>query len=267
MLCENIDSNYFKEYRQNLGFTNQGDAKAFFGAKDVLPTVDLNYIGSLNVRLFEIIEKINKVVPENIKYPDTKQFEKEFITDAFEIMKENDILQRLNNQGRRPEEVYFSWMRGYTIANYFMKALSEMFGTNLADIEIIGDDDLMKIETFKRTPTADLQLHLEGVGKVRLEVQSGFQGINDIKQHKVLEAKRIFQEDGTITLVIHFDVYNGQVGIVRVDNVSDTDVNWITRQQMEGQTVFNVDQNYFVWKLTENCPTKEDITGIIREND
>lgn len=124
-----------------------------------------------------------------------------------------------------------------------------------------------KIETFKRTPTADLQLNLDGIGKVRLEVQSGFQGINDIKQHKVMEAKRIFQSDATITLVIHFDIYNGQVGIVRVDNVSDNDINWITRQQLEGQTVFNIDQNYFVWKLTEDCPTTEDIKGIITKID
>ena len=131
----------------------------------------------------------------------------------------------------------------------------------------VPDDDLRKIETFKRTPTADLKLEIENVGKIRLEVQSGFQGTNDIKQHKVLEAKRIFLKDGTKTLVIHFDIYNGQVGIVRVDNINDTDLNWITRQQMEGQTVFNIDQNYFVWKLTENGPTKEDIIELMGMND
>ncbi len=263
MLGKNIDTNYFRGYRQNIGFNDQGGAKAFFGAKDISPSVDFGYIDDLNKRLCEIIDRIDKVVSDKVKCSDTKPFEKKYITDAFNIIKENSILQRLNNQGRRPEEVYFSWMRGYVIANYFMKALSEMFGTNLTDIEIIGDDDLSKIDSFKRTPTADLQINLEGIGKVRLEVQSGFQGINDIKQHKVIEAKRIFQQDGTLTLVIHFDVYNGQVGIVRIDNVSDTDTSWITRQQMEGQTVFNIDQNYFVWKLTENCPTKEEIAEII----
>lgn len=267
MLCGNIDSNYFKEYRQHLGFSNQNNAKAFLGAKDVLPPVDLDYIENLNIRLFGIISKINAMVPKRIRYNDINSFNKEFVTDAYEIIKNHNILPRLNNQGRRPEEVYFSWMRGYAITNYFMKALSEMFGTNLEDIEIIGDDDLKKIDTFKRTPTADLQLKLDGVGKIRLEVQSGFQGINDIKQHKVIEAKRIFQESGTITLVVHFDIFNGQVGIIRIDNISSTDINWITRQQMEGQTVFNIDQNYFVWKLTEECPTQKEIKGIITEND
>jgi hypothetical protein len=28
---------------------------------------------------------------------------------------------------------------------------------------------------------------------------------------------------------------------------------------MEGQTVFNIDQNYFIWKLMENPPKYEDI--------
>lgn len=39
---------------------------------------------------------------------------------------------------------------------------------------------------------------------------------------------------------------------MKLDDIKDKDVNWITRQQMEGQTVFNIEQNYFVWKLTEN---------------
>jgi hypothetical protein len=173
----------------------------------------------------------------------------------------------MNNQGRRSEEVYFSWMRGYTISNYFMKALSKMFSINLEDIQIIGEDDLGSIETFKRTPTADLQLELSGIGSIRLEMQSGFTGINDIKHHKVREAKRIYDEDGTLTLVIHFDIYNGQVAVVRLDNIDDDSVNWITRQQMEGQTVFNIDQNSFIWKLTEDPPTKEDIVGIINDSE
>ena len=51
---------------------------------------------------------------------------------------------------------------------------------------------------------------------------------------------------------------NGQVAFVQVDNINDEDVNWITRQQMEGQTVFNIDQNYFIWKLTELPPKISD---------
>ena len=38
----------------------------------------------------------------------------------------------------------------------------------------------------------------------------------------------------------------------KLDEIEDDSVNWITRQQMEGQTVFNIDQNYFIWKITES---------------
>jgi len=62
------------------------------------------------------------------------------------------------------------------------------------------------------------------------------------------------------SVVVHFDLYNGQVAFVRIDGIEDDDVNWITRQQMEGQTVFNIDQNYFVWKLTELPPRYSDLS-------
>ncbi|MFH0854248.1 MAG: hypothetical protein V1891_02035 [bacterium] len=49
-----IDTKYFKEYREKLGFTNQNGVKSFFAAKDIIPTVDYNYIDLLNDRLLEI---------------------------------------------------------------------------------------------------------------------------------------------------------------------------------------------------------------------
>lgn len=82
-------------------------------------------------------------------------------------------------------------------------------------------------------------------------MQSGFQGINDIKEHKVREAKRNFIEERIKTLVIHFDIFNGQVAFVDISNIPNDDLNWITRQQMEGQSVFNIEQNYFKWLLQE----------------
>ncbi len=244
-----ITAEYFKEYRNRLGFTSQGDVKKFFGAKDINPSIDLQYIELLNERLLEMIKKINKVIPKNIRVNDLKNFKKEFIEHPFKIIKLNHILPRLNNQGRRPEEVYFSWMRGFVVSNFFLKALSLVFEVNISNIDLIGDDDLKNIEIFKRTPTADLEININSKKKIRIEMQSGFTGINDIKQHKVLEAKRVFEKSRIHTLAIHFDLFNGQVAFVRLDEIDDDNVNWITRQQMEGQTVFNIEQNYFVWKL------------------
>ena len=247
------DTKYFREYRNLLGFSNQDNVKKFFGAKDITPLVDYDYIKLLNNRLIEIILKINTLVVDEIKNDDVDVFCKDNICSVFEKLKENEILPRLNNQGRRPEEVYFSWMRGFVISNYFLKALTKIFDVSLDNIILIGDDDFQNIESFKRTPKADLQITLGNV-KIRVEMQSGFQGINDIKQHKVLEAKRIKREENISSMVIHFDLFNGQVAFVRLDEIEDNSINWITRQQMEGQTVFNIDQNYFIWKLIEFPP-------------
>ncbi|MEA3330159.1 MAG: restriction endonuclease [Campylobacterota bacterium] len=254
-----ITTQYFKEYRKELGFTNQGDVKKFFAGKDITPTVDYNYIELLNTRLVEIIIKINLLVSTDINVIEIEDFCTDNVEVVFNKLKDNDILARLNNQGRRPEQVYFSWMRGYIISNYFIKALSKIFEVKLEDISLIGDDDLVNIESFKRTPTADLEMTLNDGNKLRIEVQSGFVGVNDIKQHKVLEAKRIFETDGISSLAIHFDLFNGQVAFIKLDKIEDDSVNWITRQQMEGQTVFNIDQNYFTWKLTETPPSLDDI--------
>ncbi len=39
-----VNTKYFKEYRQRLGFTNQKDVKSFFAGKNIIPTIDFNYI-------------------------------------------------------------------------------------------------------------------------------------------------------------------------------------------------------------------------------
>jgi hypothetical protein len=247
-----ITAEYFRQYRQRLGFTNQADVKNFFGAKDITPTVDLNYIALLNERLYNMLTKLNGVVVDDIKITDLNAFKKEYIDKTFQTIKKNNILPILNNQGRRPEQVYYAWMRGYVLSNYFLKALSMVFEVDISNIHLIGDDDLQNIETFRRTPKADLEIKLSRNEKVRIEMQSGFTGVNDIKQHKVLEAKRVYRDFGCHTLAIHFDLYNGQVAFIRLDEIQDDSINWITRQQMEGQTVFNIDQNYFIWKITEN---------------
>ncbi len=254
---------YFKDYRKDLGFANQDDVKKFFAAKDITPAVDYAYIDLLNIRLVEIVKKLDSVVCNEIKQNDLNLFCKNSISETCEKLKTHTIIQKLNNQGRRPEEVYFSWMRGFVISNYFLKAIGKIFEISISDIKLIGEDDMVNIESFKRAPTADLEVSLKNSEKLRIEVQSGFQGVNDIKQHKVLEAKRIFQKEEIASIVIHFDLFNGQVAFVRLDTIEDESVNWITRQQMEGQTVFNIEQNYFIWKLTQNPPLYSDIIESI----
>lgn len=254
-----ITSKYFCQYRKKLGFSNQTNVKNFFGAKDIVPTVDFSYIELLNKRLYDIVDRLDKVVVDEIKIDNLKFFKKHNIDRIFGILKRGNILPRLNNQRRRPEQVYFSWIQGYIISNYFFKALSIIFGVDVSAISSIGDDDLRDIKIFKRTARADLEIKINKKEKVIIEMQCGFTGTNDIKQHKVIEAKKVFNDSGRHTIAIHFDLYNGQVAFIKLDEIKDDSVNWITRQQMEGQTVFNIDQNYFVWRITEKPVRYKDI--------
>lgn len=245
-----ITTEYFKEYRQKIGFTNQNGLKVFFGAKDIIPPIDLEYIGSLNKRLIEIVAKINSVIHEDIRVSNLQEFGNENVKEAFKIIKKNNIIPRLNNLGRRPEEVYFSWMRGFVTAKLFEKALSVIFSINLSNIHTIGNDDLKNIDVFKKTPTADIEIDFEDQ-KIRVEIQSGFTGINDIKQHKVLEAQKIFREQNIHTIGIHFDLFDGQVAFIKLDEIEDDDEHWIARIFTDEGLLFNIDQNYFTWDLTQ----------------
>ena len=246
---------YFKEYRKQLGFNNQSSAKDYLAAKDINPAIDYKYINSLNKRISDIIRKINATIHHSSRRSDSDilQFCGEHISNTYAVIKNSNIIPRLNNQGRRAEEVLFSWLRGFVVCEYFTQLIAKIFDIELNSIFHIGDDDIRNIETFRRTPTADLSIAINS-RKTRIEVQSGFQGINDIKEHKVREAIRIYEEMNEPTICIHFDLYNGQVAFIKLDEIGDDSVNWITRQYVGDGLVWNIDQNFFFWDL-ENIPS------------
>jgi len=244
---------YFKRYRETIGFKNQNDAKDYLAGKDVTPNIDLKYIDALNSRVKGIIERLNGVTECFYKREDIDVFINEHVFNVYDKIQKAKLLPKLNNQGRRPEEVLFSWIRGYTISEYFTPAISRILSVNLKSITKIGDDDLSNIQTFKRSPKADLEIKKNNK-RIRIEVQSGFQGINDIKEHKVREAHKVLAELKIKTICIHIDLFNGQVAFVQLDSIKDNDVNWVTRQQMEGQSVFTIDQNFFKWRLLDKLP-------------
>ncbi len=248
-MCDFVDDRtYFRSYRQSLGFSNQSDTKKFLSGKNVPAGIDYKYIDRLNSRLIEILTAVNNTMHESVRHADINTFCSTHIDDVYSTIHESGNLPRLNNQGRRPEQVLYSWLRGYSITRFLSPSIAQLFKIDQQLIKDYGDDDFRSLETFRRTPKADLQLSYNNQ-KIVIEVQSGFQGINDIKQHKVLEAKRLASEEEAITLCMHFDVFNGQVAYVRLDTIAEDDLNWITRQQMEGQTVFEINQNYFAWRI------------------
>ncbi len=249
---------YFKEYRKLLGFSNIAQAKEFLAGKDISPNIDYDYINLLNQRINDIIRRLNDIQNPDFRRNDIDLFSQQFIFRPYTLIREGGILPRLNNQGRRPEEVLFSWLRGFVIVEYFTPAIAKIFNLDIATITRIGDDDFSSLETFKRTPRADLEINLNSK-RVRIEVQSGFQGINDIKEHKVREARNNLAINQVKTICIHFDIYNGQVAFIQLDQIAENDLNWVTRQQMEGQTVFTIDQNYFKWRLLDPLPKLSDL--------
>lgn len=243
-------SNDFKDYRNALGFGSQAKFREFLSAKDIVANIDFNYIELLNSRLCEIFGRLNSVY---YKPCDIEAFLQDKLFRAYSMLKNNQILNKLNNQGRRKEEVYFSWIRGYLILEYFKSAIADIFEVSPSVIQSIGEDDFSSLDTFKRTPKADLEIQNLNT-KWRIEVQSGFQGINDIKEHKVREARVVYGDSHIQTLVIHFDIFNGQVAFVDISQIKDDDIHWITRQQMEGQSVLNIEQNHFKWLLASAPP-------------
>lgn len=245
-----FSANDFKDYRNALGFGSQAKFREFLSAKDIVANIDFNYIELLNSRLCEIFGRLNSVY---YKPCDIEVFLQDKLFSAYSMLKNNQILNKLNNQGRRKEEVYFSWIRGYLILEYFKSAIADIFEVSPSVIQSIGEDDFSSLDTFKRTPKADLEIQNLNT-KWRIEVQSGFQGINDIKEHKVREARVVYVDSHIQTLVIHFDIFNGQVAFVDISQIKDDDIHWITRQQMEGQSVLNIEQNYFKWLLTNKPP-------------
>jgi hypothetical protein len=250
---------YYKEYRNRLGFSTQNAAREFLAAKDVEPQIDFQYIEALNVRIADVIRKLNTVVTPVAQVKDLDGFLERQLSMPFRKMRDNNIISRMNNQGRRPEEVLFSWLRGYVAAEYFCPAISRIFDVEITSILHVGEDDLNNIELFRRGPRADLEIN-RGGQRIRLEVQSGFQGTNDIKHHKVQEAHRAFEQEGIHTVAAHFDLYNGQAAFVQLEKVPlEHNPDFVTRAQMEGQLVLQINPNYFKWRFLDPLPTFADL--------
>ena len=246
-----------QRFRSNMGFTSQERIKEFYKAKDLV-CINWDKIRQLTERLKDIFTKLHSVVHTSIQIDNIDAF-CATIDAAFRIMRDNNIFPLLNNNGRSPEDVYYNWMRGYCVAQYFTKAIAILLNVEENAICQIGMDKLDDIETFSKSPMADVEVRLQDDTTIRFEIQSGFTGVNDIKKHKVDEAKRVFQSQGIRSYVIHFDLFNGCVAIVDISEIDDR--NYIENNLFEGQKVFSIPVNAFIYKLVDPPPT---FTEIIR---
>lgn len=192
-----------RDYRRRLGYTNQSTLRKHFKATDII-SVNWDKIEQFNQRLKDMFFEINQVVHPSVRWESMDEIYFE-IVNAYNIMRENDVFPRLNNYGRYPEDLYYNWMRGYIVCKYFAPALAIIFDVPEASIRTVGHDSLADIDTFSQSPVADLEITI-GDTIVRLEIQSGYTGVNDIKAHKVREAKRAYSSEGILSYVVHFDL-------------------------------------------------------------
>lgn len=242
-----------KEYRHRIGLGSQVVAKGFFAARDMEPSIDLAYVGRLSSRVEAIVRKLNGEIHSSASWSDMDNFCQRFVKSPTSTILSSGLLGSMNNQGRRPEQVFFSWLRGYSLLEFFTPALAQIFGVPLGSITRIGDDDLSNPETFRRTARADLELDLPS-GRIRVEAQTGLQGVNDIKEHKVKEALSVWKARQVGTVCAHFDVYNGRTALVPLHEVPPNTSEWVTRPQMEGQRVLSIAASHFRWRLSQAPP-------------
>lgn len=250
---------YAKGYREELGYTRQDQVKAFLAAKDIKAPVDEDYLDSLVERIDQIIRTINSIIHEPYRQPDIDAFVQKFVYHPKNEIVGNGLLPQLNNQGRRPENVLYSWLLGYAFCEYFCPAFSEIFDTELDSITNIGDDDFRSKETFNRTPAADLALSARGNRSVVLEVQCGLQGENDIKLHKIQQAWKVQEKEDRPTICVHIDLFNGEAAFIRLDTIEEDDGQFFSNKRMEGQKMLKINPASFVWQLMDAAPTLDEM--------
>ena len=218
-----------KEFRKKMGFTSKGKMKGWLGSKDiVMPNYEL--LQKYNSRLNTIFHLINT----QLSVPYTGSIDNIIIND-YMTMKNNGIIEKLNNHGRACEAVYYTWRMGTLAETIFKNFIADKL--NLQNLEKNGSDDLTNPETFKRTGDADL---IDRVANIRIDVQCGTgEGDSTIKKHKFDHASK---NDGT-TYIFLAGLLTGTYALV---NLSDTtNVVFTPNQSWEGALCWTVPETEF----------------------
>lgn len=242
-----------KQYRSALGFTRQTDFKQYCKATDI-KSVNWELIEAYNERLIELFSKINAVICDDYKMTD-EEFSafKLQMTDAYTVLRDYRIIEDLfTNNGRTRESVYFNWMRGYLVALYFRKVVARVFSVDEDEIEQLGEDNLQSVKdngnyfSFRKEALADLQITRLNY---HIEIQAGFTGENDIKKSKAADAQ-LRKAEGWDTYVLHFDLYNGELAVINITNLSSiADDRWIKNDRFEGVYTVKIPPEAFKWNL------------------
>ncbi len=245
-----------RDFRKKLGFTNATNLKKFYKATDLKENnINWSLIESYNQRLYEISINLNNAIHNDIQIDIEKLKEK--IECTYQNIKQYNLIANFNNNGRPYEDVYYNWMRGFLICEFFKKAICLAFNINENNFYCIGNDDTKNPKTFSKSATADIEIKLNN-NKIRLEIQSGYTGKNDIKLSKINEAKNCRVE----TYIIHFDLFNGKVAIIDILNSNIETINKYAKENPlhEGTMEISIPQEAFCWDLTDKIQNYKTLT-------
>lgn len=210
-------------YRLSLGFSNKEQLKKYLKFTDEIP-LDWKRLRDCNERVKAIFSKINPIIHEDIRV-DLTEFNQK-IDNVFEEMRRNELFQKLTNNGRNPVDVYYNWLRGYAVCEFFIKAIAYIFEVPEDSVKRIGKDDFTSVAVFKRTSDADLEIVVNDSLRYKLEVQSGYTGANDIKRTKIERAICVKKTENIDSYLIHFDIFNGQVALYCTSNMQTENIVW-----------------------------------------
>lgn len=253
-----MNPNNPKEYRTKLGFNSQKATKEFLGAKDIKPKIDRDYAQVLCDRVENTVRLLLNIPSISAYFSNQDNFIDHHVRIPFNQLISNDeLITKLNNQGRRVENVLFSWLRGYAICTLFQPLISQIFGVDQKNITQVGKDDINNPKEFSRKATADLLVQ-RGNRSFRLEFQAGFQNdATDIKESKITEAQRTWHEESIPTICMHVDTFNGKVAFIRLDAIDMSNRKFEIRQQFESAKVTPIEPKEFQWfLLSPSLPTE-----------
>jgi len=239
-----------KGWRNKLGCGSQGSAKNFLSGKDIRPKIDHAFIARLSKRCVAIFSKLNDAIHPGTKNKNFDLFTDKWINETVRRLTANGLIEKLNNHGRRPERMAFDWLRGYATLMFFIPTIERLFGVKKGDIAFAGRDHELDATSFSKSPLADVTINRD----LKVEIQAGFSGINDLKESKIVEAYMQNKDRSKKTVLIHFDFFNGLAAVVDISRIGGRPHKYIQRPAMEGKKVLVIPGKWFSWDLSKPIP-------------
>lgn len=196
-------------YLKSMGFKNKELLRKWLTAKDIV-SPNWKLVKQRNERLKTIFSKINKTLP--VQYMGDIEHD---VQSAYESIRTNGLLLKMNNNGRSIEDVYYTRMQGYICEKVFVPFICDRLVLN--ELKRNGKDDISNYTSFKRQGDADL---INEDKKILVEVQCGtHMGKCHIKKHKVDAA---LKQTNYSTYVFSVRLMYGTWSLINLNKLSES---------------------------------------------